>query len=716
MSSRALRRLEKNKLAELEFKSSTPESENVDDEQLSEEEVVQQRFNAFSLLNDNESDQAESEEEEQIETIKEPTRIVKETTPGSRKSKKKKKNAKQKKDDVKPEIDSDEELDLILAKAKRMDKEKTQESSNSPYDEDYDDDYDYDFEEEYDDHVDPRDRIDSAFKYFTTARLKQSLPLLSVKSIGNLDQDQEYRSLFGNLSMDLIEDANSTTSLAISPEMLQQFKRLARLTRGWGGKDRRSVPGTARKLLLSKIRDDYLPTTLKSLTMEEIKPNEYCQYIHYKTTDLDLRDIETKVKKEHALGVRYFKFSQANSGKEIAANTKFYAFTMLIPDHEGLMKILQENPYHVLTLLQVAMVQLRDGNNKSASSALIEKALFAFDRSFHKNFHELLLQAKTGLIRLPYERLFNRQFYLCLFRYIIALGERSTYFTALSYCKFLLSLSPTEDPLGVRYFIDYYAIMSQEYQYLINLSQSPLVTTYSQWLTPGIAFSTVLAHLRLGNKQDAKTALKKAFEAHPYTAYRLYEMAGRFDPFPFKDAFKLNRDDLVSTETYMVRAEALWNNQVEKDFLHDELKAFFASRKQPTKVEGIKASLFEFLGLSSPSEEPDSEDIPINLVRFTVLSGENRIMAQIPEKFWSRDDIYEYDVLAPVQSSIEGNLNAATICDSLQQYVDQNALANLVMEGSQMDNLRQNLQQIMQDDNFDEDDDGDEHDYDETEG
>ena len=85
------------------------------------------------------------------------------------------------------------------------------------------------------------------------------------------------------------------------------------------------------------------------------------------------------------------------------------------------------------------------------------------------------------------------------------LGERLTFLTALSYCKFLLSLSPADDPLGVRYFLDYYSIMSEEYEYLIRFTKSPLATTYEKWLTPGLAFSTVLAYSNLDDVENAKS-------------------------------------------------------------------------------------------------------------------------------------------------------------------------------------------------------------------
>ena len=121
-------------------------------------------------------------------------------------------------------------------------------------------------------------------------RLKQSLPLLSIGSIRNLDPDHEFRGLFGNLSMETIDDANTTTSLAISPEVLQQFKKLARLTRGWcGERTAGEFQVQLRKLLLTKIRDDWLPTTQKPMSMEELRFNEIINYLDYKEDTADLK-------------------------------------------------------------------------------------------------------------------------------------------------------------------------------------------------------------------------------------------------------------------------------------------------------------------------------------------------------------------------------------------------------------------------------------------
>ena len=48
------------------------------------------------------------------------------------------------------------------------------------------------------------------------------------------------------------------------------------------------------------------------------------------------------------------------------------------------------------------------------------------------------------------------------------LGRKGCSRTALEYCKFVLSLCPEEDYFGVLLIIDYYALRSREYEYLLD--------------------------------------------------------------------------------------------------------------------------------------------------------------------------------------------------------------------------------------------------------
>lgn len=689
MSSRALRRLERQKLENELSISPEPERNGNDESDFDDSPISKPKANAFALLNDgdNETDDEENsdndnEEDESTEqtrsTPKQPNEPPKNKNNKKKQQQKKATTNKKKQQNKIVDEYGDDEFDKILEQMRIKDDQTTTVSvTNQKTLINV-----YDFEEELDEITTPTPDFDSNFKAFTTNRLKKSLSLLSIKSVGSLDQDNEYKNLFGNLSMNTIEDANSTTSMGMSPEMLQQFKRLAKLTRGWGGKDRRGIPGTTRKLIFSKIKDDWLPTTLKPLNMEEIKPDDYVKFLDYKEDTADLEELQLKINKEVNLGVKYFQFSKINNIKERVANTRFYASVVMSPDPESLMQQLQQYPYHVETLLQVAMVLLRQGDNKSASNALVERALFAFDRSLHKGFHELLYQASNGLARLPYERFMNRQFYLCLFRYITALGERSTFYTALAYCKLLLSLSPAEDPLGVRYFIDFYALMSEEWKYMVQFAESPLVTTYTRWYTSGIAFSTVLAHLKLNQEEKARGALKKAFEAHPYTAYKLYKQIGLSNDLSLSEgSFKIDTEVEIATETYLVRCTIMWNDQSHRQFLHDELEKLFSDWKLQNSNNGVFSSILGSFGFKDNKKE--SNNAPFNLLRFAILSGENKIMAKLPQQLWSRNDIFEYDILPPKQDEEQAVLTGLlkkdeSIVDHLLDYVDQNLLGSII--------------------------------------
>lgn len=667
MSSRALRRLERQRAIE------TPEVQSSDDEP---NFVPQPKVNAFALLNEGEESDQDLESEQEPQAPKSPE-VVPAALKPSKKSKKKKKNKKKA-----AKVSSDEEsldeddLDKFLEEVKKRDQVKHPKSTGSTEEEEGED-----YEILFDEKEPPFDYSDANFLHFTTSRLKESMHLLSVGSVKNLDPDTELQNLFGKLSVDTIEDANSTTSLAASPEVLTQIKSMARITRGWGGKDHRGVPGTLRKLLLTRIRDDWIPTTQKPLLMENLNSDDVYRSKVYKEEDgrgKTINAIELKVLNEDKLGVKYFRFKKLNNITERVANSRFFASVVMTPDPESLMQLLQQSPYHVETLLQVSMVMLREGNNKATSNALIEKSLFVFDRSFDKNFHELLQDGKTELIRLPYESFANRQFYLTLFRVISGLGERSTFYTALNFCKFLLALSPAEDPLGVRYFLDHYAILSENFQYLTELVESSLTQTYTLWYTPGLAFSNVLALLHLNRVEDAKKALRNAFSAHPLCAYELLKTIGLNGQMPPKPSdIQENRYVELANETYLVRAQLLWKEQSHRQFLHDELTSIFEAKS----TEKGKYWLSGWFGSGKPA---DNLVIPVNLIRFVILSGENKVLAKIPEKVFERDDMLEYDVIPPKDEHSYA-VEDMKATDSLFDYLDHNIISAIVQNRTAAD-------------------------------
>ncbi|XP_068722284.1 ribosome quality control complex subunit TCF25-like isoform X2 [Montipora capricornis] len=164
--------------------------------------------------------------------------------------------------------------------------------------------------------------------------------------------------------------------------------------------------------------------------------------------------------------------------------------------------ILNTHPYHVDSLLQLSEI-CKMGEDYQMAAELIERALYCFERSFHTIFN-----LTTGYSRLRYRRAENRSFYVALFRQIIFVGQKGCYRTALELCKLLLNLDPDEDPLAVLLMIDFYALRSEQFDFLVRL--------FEEWgphrnlsQLPNFAFSVALAHFH-SSKKDGET--KKADE------------------------------------------------------------------------------------------------------------------------------------------------------------------------------------------------------------
>lgn len=615
MSSRALRRLERER-----EKALTPEPETEAQEAPYEPKRAQ---NLFALI----GDEDESGGDEPV-----PVEIVKVSLP----TKSQRKKGKKKKKQAKPaaEEESEDEFDKVLlaygveADAP-IDMTDTLDLGDSE-------------ETEITHYI-----IDPSFRFFTTKKQIECQSLLSV-DIKDLDPDNEFKKLFGNLSQEAIDDADSTTSTSIPPEQLQKIKRLARVVRGWGGRDHRSIPGTTRKLVFTKIRDDWMPTQKKDMSMEELTPQDLVNDRLASTEDwADV--IKEDVNQELKHGIRYFRFDRGVDSRQ--ADSQFYASAVLMPNHEALLQLLSRAPYHVETILQTALIFIRQGD-KSNSNGLVERALFAFDRAFKQSF-----EVGNGLSRLPFNYYLNRQFHLALFRYIQVLTKKGTFYTAFTYAKLLLSFAPAEDPLGTRYLIDFYAIISGEHKWLVEFVESPLVKTYARWFTPGLAYSSALAYFILGDANKAKDALLRAYVAHPYVGYKLLEAIGLASDIPVHDysIFEAGPETEAPAVAYLLQAPILWSEADQRTWLHDTLMGIIDSK---------------------PELKPMRQgEIPLNFIRFAILSDEGKVMAKIPQEWWDQNQIFEYDVLPPKEGHVE------TLEDFIEdRFLDANDDEDRMME------------------------------------
>ncbi|XP_026540675.1 transcription factor 25 [Notechis scutatus] len=134
-------------------------------------------------------------------------------------------------------------------------------------------------------------------------------------------------------------------------------------------------------------------------------------------------------------------------------------------DPNNLVLLLQMNPYHVDSLVQLSDVCRMQEDHEMARD-LIERALYTLECAFHPVF-----SLTSGTCRLDYRHPENRAFQLALFKHLLFLERRGCPRTALEVCKLLLSLDPENDPLCMLLLVDLLSLRAREYTFLTRLFQ-----------------------------------------------------------------------------------------------------------------------------------------------------------------------------------------------------------------------------------------------------
>lgn len=708
MSSRALKKLQNDEelLASILSKSGSPAIPEEEDEH--HVPRPKQPQNIFALMNadDDADDNESSDKSEEEEEEKEPKPVKISLPTKSQKKNKKKKNKNKKNQKKQVEIDEDdetnendiddEEFDKLLLQFQKKDIQKSK-TKKITKDIDGDEFYtasesefdDEDIEKvskyyETPDNIVDEMKFDSGFSKFPTSSLKSTIFNTDFKK---LDPHTEFKLLFDDISAESLEDIDSMSSTSISPQQLKQIQRLRRLVRNWGGKDHRSVPngpgGSVHRLQFTKVRNDWLPTprgelAMKSLTNEDLLDWQLWQ------RPLDWKDIIQQDLDQWKKTINFFKFEPLNDDLNKKSMTEFYLNVIAHPDHEALINLIaSQAPYHVPGLLQVALITVRQGD-KSNTNGLLQRALFVFDRALRNT-----IAFDSTSCQLPYIYFFNRQFFLAIFRYVLVLAQRGAVATASEWTKVLLSLSPLEDPLGARYFMDHYLLLSNDYQYLINMSRSPVMNCYKEWYTWGFSMGVVLSYIKIGDMKSAKEELLKCFKQHAALLGQLFveKLAG--------DATLLNglniegnTAKILEYKIYLARFSMLWKSTDELSFLHNNLTELFTqykdekiklASKDPLDVEDVEIENVFYI-----------DNIPINLLRFAILSEESSVMAAIPANIWSDYEVYEFDVLPPQPTSKE----SIDVIETVKSFINDKDLVNAQAMRMQDDDIMNQIRQL----------------------
>jgi len=223
-------------------------------------------------------------------------------------------------------------------------------------------------------------------------------------------------------------------------------------------------------------------------------------------------------------------------------------------DPQRMVQLLQFNPYHISTLLQVSEIAKQERDH-ATSGDLLERALFSFGRAVHSTFASNLGQGKA---RLDFRRPENREFWLAANRYIANLSMRATWRTVYEWAKLLLSLDPEGDPYRMSFVIDTYALRARQAQQLVDLSTSEIFTPLWKQL-PNMQLSRGLAYVQAGNASKGKQTLYTAIARYPYVVARLFQELN-LDPPPAIWGKSPRTDwEKMHTELYTSRSRDIWN-------------------------------------------------------------------------------------------------------------------------------------------------------------
>lgn len=179
-------------------------------------------------------------------------------------------------------------------------------------------------------------------------------------------------------------------------------------------------------------------------------------------------------------------------------------------DSDNIIQIINQQPYHVDSLIQLSEL-CKMSEDHAMAAELIEHSILSLESSFHPMF-----SLTTGMCRLDYRRQENRALYVVLFKHAQYLENRACSRTALEIAKLILTLEPENDPLAMILIIDFFALRSKQYDWLVQL--------YNEWekknnlsQLPNMAYSYALAlfYVSKNNIEVADKALQYALLMFP---------------------------------------------------------------------------------------------------------------------------------------------------------------------------------------------------------
>uniref|UniRef100_A0A8C9YP36 Transcription factor 25 (basic helix-loop-helix) n=1 Tax=Sander lucioperca TaxID=283035 RepID=A0A8C9YP36_SANLU len=372
-------------------------------------------------------------------------------------------------------------------------------------------------------------------------------------------------------------------------------------------------------------------------------------------------------------GIQFFTFEHGRDYQQVQFKFLDAVESM---DPNNIVALLQLNPYHIDSLLQLSDV-CRIQEDQEMARDLIERAMYSFECAFHP-----LFSLTSGTSRLDYLRPENRAFYLALYKHMMFLEKRGCPRTALEYCKLILSLDPDSDPLCMLLLIDFLTLRSREYQSLLHLFLLQEHRNLSQ--LPNFAFSTALCHFHLSQQEDvdpeesdkerhkADQLLQNALIMFPGVLIPLLDLCTvQPDPTVTSHAFfgpksQIGQPPALAelTALYVGRTHTLWREAAVMLWLEESVKEVLrrVDAKDPL-VEDCQNK-----------RKQRYQSAPRNIHRHVLLSEIKEATSSLPLEVTSQP-VMGFDPLPPLDSvmshTAEDDMEVARAGQELNQEVNR---------------------------------------------
>lgn len=308
-------------------------------------------------------------------------------------------------------------------------------------------------------------------------------------------------------------------------------------------------------------------------------------------------------------------------------------------DPQRLISLLQYNPYHISTLLQVSEIAKQQGD-PSVCGDLLERALFSFGRSVHSAFTTALGEGKA---RLDFRRPENREFWLAAWRYTANLGQRGTWRTAYEWSKLILSLDPEGDPYCMKLRLDQLALRGGQSEHFLQLIKCSFFGEYLWKDCPNVHISSALAEYKLKQPQASRESLSKCINDYPWVFARLFQ-ALSIDHIPRSVWGKVAQSerDKFDCEVYVHNAKDLWNTPEALSFLVEVAESLEAATGKTANKDPVTLDEARHVLLS---------DVPslVNLIPRTFTTSAGSSSDPVPPA----DNLPSYSAAPVTEANIE---------------------------------------------------------------